>query len=209
VLAAAGGQHTPAHAAALSEAIALFGTSADPPTLGHQTLLEHVLEHYPRVITWASDNPHKRHGATLDQREQLLAAVVQSIDNPRLELRQELSSPWAITTLERAQQLWPNAALVFVIGSDLVPQILQWRQAQEVLRRAQITVVPRAGCPLQSDAVQALRAQGAQVAVLELPIPATASSNLRQNPSPDQLPAAVWALIREHNLYGATSDARS
>jgi len=192
----------------LSEAIALFGTSADPPTLGHQALLEQLLQHYPRVITWASDNPHKRHGATLDQRQQLLAALVQSIGSPRLALRQELSSPWAITTLERAQQQWPNAALVFVIGSDLVPQILQWRQAQEVLRRAQLTVVPRAGCPLQPGALTALRHLGAQVAVLELPIPATASSNLRQNPTPDQLPAAVWALIQEHNLYGATSNAR-
>jgi nicotinate-nucleotide adenylyltransferase len=191
----------------MGEAIALFGTSADPPTLGHQALLEQLLVHYPRVITWASDNPHKRHGATLGQREQLLAALVETIDNPRLVLRQELSSPWAITTLERAQQLWPGAALVFVIGSDLVPQILQWRQAQEVLRRAQLTVVPRAGCPLQQDDVQALRTQGAELEVLELPVPATASSTLRQNPTADQLPAAVWALIQEHNLYGATSEA--
>jgi nicotinic acid mononucleotide adenylyltransferase len=27
--------------------VALFGTSADPPTLGHQTLLLQLLEHYP------------------------------------------------------------------------------------------------------------------------------------------------------------------
>jgi nicotinate-nucleotide adenylyltransferase len=192
----------------MGEVIALFGTSADPPTLGHQALLEHLLKHYPRVLTWASDNPQKRHGAMLCQREQLLAALVETIDNPKLELRQELSSPWAITTLERAHAQWPGAELVFVIGSDLVPQILQWRQAQQVLRRAQLTVVPRAGCPVQPEALAALRQQGAQVAVLELPIPATASSNLRQNPTADQLPAAVWSLIQEHNLYGAISEAR-
>ncbi|MEB3235493.1 MAG: adenylyltransferase/cytidyltransferase family protein, partial [Cyanobacteriota bacterium] len=83
----------------MSSPLALFGTSADPPTLGHQALLEQLLLHYPRVVTWASDNPQKAHGAPLQQRAALLAALVQSLDNPRLEHCQELSSPWAITTL--------------------------------------------------------------------------------------------------------------
>ena len=48
--------------------IALLGTSADPPTLGHQALLEGLLQHFGQVATWASDNPMKRHGAALDQR---------------------------------------------------------------------------------------------------------------------------------------------
>ena len=43
--------------------LALFGTSADPPTCGHQALLEGLLGLYPAVATWASTNPLKRHGA--------------------------------------------------------------------------------------------------------------------------------------------------
>ncbi len=58
-------------------AIALFGTSADPPTRGHQALLEGLLQHFPRVATWASDNPMKQHGAPLAQRAALLGALVQ------------------------------------------------------------------------------------------------------------------------------------
>ena len=48
--------------------VALFGTSADPPTRGHQALLEGLLQLYPTVATGASDNPLKQHGAPLEQR---------------------------------------------------------------------------------------------------------------------------------------------
>ena len=87
--------------------VALFGTSADPPTRGHQALLEGLLQLYPTVATWASDNPLKQHGAPLEQRAALLGQLVAAIGNPRLRHRQALSSPWAITTLERAAACWP------------------------------------------------------------------------------------------------------
>ena len=56
--------------------IALLGTSADPPTRGHQALLEELLQRYPEVATWASDNPKKQHGAPLALRAELLRALV-------------------------------------------------------------------------------------------------------------------------------------
>ena len=43
-------------------AVALFGTSADPPTMGHRALLLGLRRLYPLVATWASDNPLKHIG---------------------------------------------------------------------------------------------------------------------------------------------------
>ena len=106
--------------------IALFGTSADPPTRGHKALMEELLQLYPRVATWASDNPKKQHGAPLTLRAQLLQALVKQIQNPRLEQIQELSDPFTIRTLQRAGKRWPDAELVFVVGSDLASQIPGW-----------------------------------------------------------------------------------
>jgi nicotinate-nucleotide adenylyltransferase len=186
----------------MSEQLALLGTSADPPTLGHQALLQQLLLHYPRVITWASDNPGKRHGAPLGQRAQLLSALVRGLAEPRLEHVQDLSSPYAITTLERAAARWPGAELVFVVGSDLAPQIPQWRQAAEVLKRCRLAVVPRVGWPLNEATASTLQQLGARLSVLPLPVPASASSALREQPDPTQIPRAVWPLVREHNLYG-------
>ena len=79
--------------------IALFGTSADPPTLGHQALLTELTTIFPKVITWASDNPDKKHQIPLVKRTQLLKILVKKISQPNLELVQELSSPRTINTL--------------------------------------------------------------------------------------------------------------
>ena len=68
-----------------SRKIALFGTSADPPTLGHQALLEGLLTLFPRVATWASNNPMKDHKATLKKRQAMLSALVEAISNPNLQ----------------------------------------------------------------------------------------------------------------------------
>lgn len=187
--------------------IALLGTSADPPTRGHQALLEQLLEHHDQVITWASDNPGKCHALPLAERCQLLHALVLTIANPRLQLAQDLSSPWAITTLKRAQARWPDANLCFVVGSDLVPQILHWKQGDQILKRSVLTVVPRQGWPLDTDALDTLRQQGGQVEVLALNIPDTASSEARRTADPRQVPAALQPLLAQRQFYGFNTDS--
>jgi nicotinate-nucleotide adenylyltransferase len=160
--------------------IALFGTSADPPTEGHRVLLQGLLTLYPRVATWASDNPQKQHGAPLALRSQLLGALVAQINDPRLSLEQELSSPWAIETLERAKRRWPGQPLVFVVGSDLLAQIPRWRDAARLLAGCRLAIAPRGGWPLRDQELEALRRLGAQIEVLDLQVPATASSRVRR-----------------------------
>lgn len=190
----------------MSGAIALFGTSADPPTLGHRALLEGLLRHFPAVATWASNNPLKQHVAPLALRTALLAAVVEAIHDPRLSLHQELSSPWAIDTLERARQRWPGARPVFVVGSDLVPQIPRWKAAGDLLQRCRLAIVPRHGWPLAPASLEELTGLGGRFEQLPLAIPATASSNVRHQPRRDQVPAAVWPVLLKHNLYGLAAD---
>lgn len=185
-----------------AETIALLGTSADPPTRGHQLLLLELLARFPQVVTWASDNPMKRHGAALAERQALLAALVAEIGDPRLQLVQELSSPWALTTLERATERWPTRELVFVVGSDLADQIPRWRQAAQVLQRCRLAIVPRSGWPLTAAALANLEALGGRVEQLPVTIPATASSSVRRQLQPEQVPATVWPLLLKHNLYG-------
>jgi nicotinate-nucleotide adenylyltransferase len=184
--------------------IALLGTSADPPTTGHRALLTGLLTLFPRVVTWASDNPMKRHGACLEHRTELLRALVEAIGDPRLSLEQELSSPWTIETLRRARERWPEARLVFVIGSDLVRQLGSWKQADQVLRQCDLAVAPRLGWPLREEDLARLRDAGGRVQLLPLEIPASASSHVRLEPDPDQIPAELWPLLLQHNLYGLT-----
>jgi len=185
-----------------ASAIALFGTSADPPTHGHRALLEGLLRHYPQVATWASDNPLKQHTAPLALRTALLQALVGSIADPRLSLEQELSSPWAIETLTKAQGCWPGRTLVFVVGSDLAAQIPRWKDASQVLSQCVLAIAPRQGWPLQEASLQTLRELEARIEVLPLTIAASASSRIRACPNPGEVPPELWPVLLQHNPYG-------
>ena len=120
--------------------LALFGTSADPPTRGHRALLEGLLGLFPQVVTWASDNPLKQHGAPLELRTALLAALVGAIDDPRLSLEPELSSPWAVETLERARARWPQRDLGASL--DLLPLAIPPSASSRIRERPDPAQVP-------------------------------------------------------------------
>ena len=182
--------------------IALFGTSADPPTIGHHALLIGLLNIFPRVVTWASDNPMKTHQASLQKRIQLLTVLVRTINNPSLELVQEISSPWTITTLERAMNKWPKEELIFVIGSDLTSEIPSWVETKSLLKKARIGIAPRKGCPIDTKAVQRLKELGGKIDLLSLEIPASSSSDIRENSLKSNIPSSLLPLIRKENLYG-------
>ena len=186
----------------VQQRIALLGTSADSLTRGHQVLLEQLLHRYDRVATWASDNPMKQHGAPLFVRAMLLKALVGQLNSPDLDLAQDLSSPFTMVTLNRAHQRWPQHSLVFVVGSDLAAQIPHWKKADQWLGHCQIAIAPRQGWPLTPTALADLTRCGASVDVLDVEIPASASSEQRRAPQQQQVPSAVWPLLLEHNLYG-------
>lgn len=182
--------------------IALFGSSADPPTHGHRALLQGLLQHYPRVVTWASDNPLKRHTASLPLRQALLQALVDAIGDPRLQLVQELSSPWTAETLKRARRLWPDREPVIVIGADLAVQVPRWRQAADWLPGCRLAIVPRAGWNLEPQALARLEQLGARLEPLPLTVPASASSGVRQQGDPRLVPRELWPLLRDDDPYG-------
>lgn len=192
----------PSNANGQGKELALFGTSADPPTRGHRAFLQGLSERYPRVITWASDNPLKRHEAPLAIRTALLQAVVDDLDHPGLGLDQRLSHRHALTTLDRAAELHPRYRLVFVVGSDLLPQIPRWYEAEKVLQRCRLGVVPRAGWRFTENDLMRIASLGGSMERLDLRIPATASSSVRAHPDSAMVPRELWGTLREQDLYG-------
>lgn len=191
--------------------VALFGTSADPPTIGHQAILAGLARRYPMVATWASDNPLKRHGAPLAVRRQLLQVVVDSLKTRmmargrRLELRQDFSSRRALDSVRAARTCFPTARLLFVVGVDLLPQIPNWYQASELLRCCCLVVVPRNNGPEQEQAMARLQAAGARLEALPLHIPPVASSQIRQRPDPALAPKELLPILASQRLYGFTA----
>ena len=182
--------------------IALFGTSADPPTLGHQALLRELTSIFPKVITWASDNPDKSHQIPLLKRTELLKILVKKISHPRLELVQELSSPRTIHTLKKALQLWPEASFSFVIGSDLAIQIPNWLNPKSVLNKTKIAIAIRDGWPISDKQLEEIKKLGGDIELLPFKIPGSSSSKFREKPQENLVPSEIVPLLIEENLYG-------
>ena len=182
--------------------IALLGTSADPPTTSHKALLIGLSKLFPTVATWASNNPGKEHITSLEQRQELLSILVETIDLPNLELRQEFSSQWALMSLEQAKDYWPGERLMLIIGSDLVKSLPTWFEAKKVLSKAGIGVVPRQGWPINSTELKAITKMGGEITVLPLDIPAAASSEIHSNRHLSYIPKAILPILKEKNLYG-------
>ncbi len=188
--------------------IALFGTSADPPTLGHQALLSELTKVFPRVITWASDNPDKKHQIPLLKRTELLRILVKKISHPKLELVQDLSSPRTIHTLKKALQLWPDASFSFVIGSDLAVQIPRWLNAKSVLNKAKIAIAIRDGWPISDNQLEEIKKLGGEIDLLPFKVPGSSSSNFREKPQEALVPSELIPTLLEENLYGLADNRK-
>ena len=182
--------------------IALFGTSADPPTLGHEALLSELTTIFPKVITWASDNPDKKHQLPLLKRTQLLRILVKKISNPNLELVQELSNPRTIHTLTKAFKLWPEASFSFVIGSDLAVQVPKWLNAKSILKKATIAIAMRDGWPISDQQLEVIKKLGGKIDLLSFHIPESSSSKFRERPQEVLVPQELVPFLLEENLYG-------
>ena len=181
--------------------IALFDTSADPPTLGHEALLSELTKIFPKVITWASDNPDKKHQIPLRKRTQLLRILVKKISHPKLELVQELSSPRTIHTLKKAFQLWPEANFSFVIGSDLAVQVPKWLNAKSIFNKATIAIAMRDGWPISDQQLEEIKKLGGEIDLLPFHIPKSSSSKFRERPQESLVPQELVPLLLEENLY--------
>lgn len=192
--------------------IALFGTSADPPTSGHQAILKWLSYHYDHVAVWASDNPFKSHQTPLEHRSKMLRLLIEEIEPPRrnISLYQDLSSPRTLETIERARKHWGlQVELTLVIGSDLISQMPRWYQIEKLLRQVQLLVVPRPGYEIDEADLEELRKLGAEVAIADLQAPAVSSTAYRENRDTKAITPPVEDYIHKEHLYACQDAAPS
>jgi nicotinate-nucleotide adenylyltransferase len=189
--------------------VALFGTSADPPTIAHQEIISWLASQFARVAVWAADNPFKTHGASLAQRSQMLELLIAEIDpsiSHRAHVHPELSSRRTFETLINAKKTWENADFVLVVGADLIEQLPQWYRAGELLAQVKLLIVPRSGNEIAQASLERLEGLGAQLAIAPLATPAISSTIIRtnrlaHNESIQGLTPAVSAYIQQQGLY--------
>jgi nicotinate-nucleotide adenylyltransferase len=189
--------------------VALFGTSADPPTVGHLTILRSLSEQFDEVAVWAADNPFKSHQTPLDHRTQMLRLLIEDLNCPKHNVRvyPELSHPRTLITLERAKHHWQGAEFTLVVGFDVARQLPKWFRAEELLRQIKVLVVPRSGYSLDTADVERLQQLGARVAIANLAVPGVSSTAYRAHGDLTGVTHAIQNYIDREQLYGC--DART
>lgn len=184
--------------------IALFGTSADPPTAGHQAIISWLSDRYDWVAVWAADNPFKSHQTLLEHRGAMLRLLIEDIEQERQNIgfHPELSSYRTVETVEKAAWRWgSDAEFTLVIGSDLVSQLPRWYRVEDLLRQVHLLVVPRPGYRVEDGDLQPLRQLGAEVAIADLTGPDVSSTAYRENGDTQALTPPIEAYIHQKHLY--------
>ena len=181
--------------------IALFGTSADPPTIGHKKIIEELSKIYTYTVAYASNNPQKNHKEDISIRSLLLKTLIEDLNNNKIIFNQELSSSWAIESITKCKTIYKLKKLDFVIGSDLIENIFSWKNFDKILNEVSFFIINREGYQINSKALLMLEDNKVDFKISNFNIPNVSSSMVRLNTNYSNLPKSLIQIVRENNLY--------
>jgi len=183
---------------------ALFGTSADPPTTGHEKILEELSKIYAFTICYVSNNPKKKHKADITIRSQLLKTLIKDLDNPKILFNQSVTSKWAVESIKKCKKIYEFDNLDFVIGSDLIQDIFCWKNFDKIINEVSFFIILREGYPVKSNTLKMLENYKVKFKISTIKIPNISSSKLRSNFNYSYLPTSLIEIVKRNNLYKST-----
>ena len=184
--------------------IAIFGTSADPPTIGHKKILEELSKIYDFTISYVSNNPNKKHKEDILIRSYLLKILIEDLDNPKILFNQSVSSKWAVESIQNCKKIYEFNNLDFVIGSDLIKDIFCWKNFDKIIKEVRFLIILREGYPIETSIIKMLETYKVKFNISTIKIPNISSSKFRSNYSYSNLPNSLIDIIKHNNLYEST-----
>lgn len=186
------------------EKIAIFGTSADPPTIAHQSILKWLGENFDLVAVYASNNPFKEHFATLPQRSEMLQLLIDDLKptDKNIQLCQEISDRRSLNTINKARAKWGFAVdFYLVIGSDLITQIHNWYCIEELLKKVIILIMPRPDFPIKKETMKMLKKLGINYQIAQVNLPDVSSTQYRNDKDNNTLTKSVKNYLKNNDIY--------
>ena len=185
----------------MEKSIALFGTSADPPTIGHKKILEELSKTYPFTISYVSNNPKKKHIEDISIRSHLLKTLIDDLDNPKILFNQKISSQWAVESIKKCKEIYKFNNLDFVIGSDLIKDIFYWKNFDKIILEVSFFIILREGYPVESNTLKMLETYKVKFKISTIKTPNISSSKFRLNFNCSNLPSSLIDIVKRNNLY--------
>ena len=194
--------------------LGIFGGSFDPVHNGHLGLARACQEQAALDEVWfmpTATQPLKQkgpHASNADRVEMLRHATENESAWRVCTLEVDRGGvSYTVDTLRQLHEELPEAALFFLIGSDAIRDVAQWKEPGEIFRLATPLVVHRAGAPPADLAPLApLCTKETQARLIELPALDVSSSEIRTRlaagDSIDGLaPPSVVEYIATNHLY--------
>jgi len=185
----------------MGKSIALFGTSADPPTIGHKKILEELSKIYAFTISYVSNNPQKKHIENITIRSHLLKTLIDDLDNPKILFNQKISSQWAVESIKKCKEIYKFNNLDFVIGSDLIKDIFYWKNFDKIILEVSFFIILREGYPVESNTLKMLETYKVKFKISTIKTPNISSSKFRLNFNCSNLPSSLIDIVKKNNLY--------
>ena len=183
------------------KSIALFGTSADPPTIGHKKILEELSKTFAFTISYVSNNPKKKHIEDISIRSHLLKTLIDDLDNPKILFNQKISSQWALESIKKCKEIYKFNNLDFVIGSDLIKDIFYWKNFDKIILEVSFFIILREGYPVESNTLKMLETYRVKFKISTIKTPNISSSKFRLNFNCSNLPSSLIDIVKMNNLY--------
>ena len=190
--------------------IGIYGGTFDPIHNGHLHVISQLIERkiVDRLIVLPAGQPRLRDAEPVAQgsdRRAMCQLAVSSLApeikahvevNP-IEILREGPS-YSIDTVEAVAATYPEDQLVLIVGSDAYQKIDHWHRAEELKKMVEFIVIDRPGFPGQSENGQSGNGQSTH----EIDAIEVSATEIRSGSS-QEIPAAVAAYIKEHNLYAS------
>ena len=206
------------------ERIGIYGGTFNPPHLGHMLAARQAVDLLcldKLLLIPDRIAPHKvlpEGSASPQQRLEMLrlaAAGIGKTEVSDIELRREGTSFTYLTILE-LKQLYPEAQLVLIMGTDMFLSFDKWREPKTITDNAILGVLCR-GEKGEKEAIDAKKAEmesrGVRVELIQNEVTAISSTDLRRmlvfGCADPFLPEGVGAYIREKGLYGTDRNYRN
>ena len=205
------------------ERLAIMGGTFDPVHMGHLRMAHAVQQQlvFDKVVFLpAYIPPHKQTRTDLASWEDRLAMVelgIRDYDDfvvSCLELDRGGVS-YTFDTVNRLQDLWPDAKIYVIIGEDSLTSLYTWYKVIELLRMVYFVAAERPGYEGEEGMKRLTRAYGswAEEKIIHAEIPETAisSTEIRRRlrdgkPIRGMVPLAVEQYIYENGLYRPGSE---
>ena len=153
-----------------------MGGSFDPLHIGHLIVAQDAVEYLGLsevVFIPAAIPPHKQHLQRIDSEHRLKMLRLAVESNPKFSVSdvevQRGGVSYTIDTLKTLHKVYPDAALLLIVGSDTLVDLHTWHKVEEILELCEVATFLRPG----EDSLEAIAEK--------IPLPEKQKQPLLQN----------------------------